>query len=136
MASLLVLRTDSDIEPVDLQRAREALADDPRVRRAERGLAVGAFSIDLSASPGVWKDVDRESVSAEEAARRDADVRQHDYVCVTTLDSARNELRYAAGFVADALGASVYDPQADEWLSLSRHVLEQLAKTIDEQLDA
>jgi len=94
----------------DLQRGREALRSDALGRESHPGAATGAFRVELDVSPGVWDGVDRDSVSAEREAQLNADVRQHAYISVSSLDSARKELLFAAGLIAEALGASVYDP--------------------------
>ncbi|MEM1033742.1 MAG: hypothetical protein AAF928_16550 [Myxococcota bacterium] len=133
MAELLVIDGGADLPAKALVVARTALAADALVATVADQLTVGAFVLTVTHHHGVWMGQDPDDLTPEERTRRRADVRQHDHLSVSALESGRTELLYAAGIVADAVGGSVYDPRRDEWLTVDRRTSRELRDKIEER---
>lgn len=139
--TLWILRPAADIELDELSKAIPEALDDPRVELTSDHLAdgggaeltVATLPIALELRAALTED-DFGGPPLDEGARAelDADPRQHRHAALSATPSARANLRYLGILLAEHLGASVYDPEADDpWLSVGNHTLAELRERLD-----
>jgi hypothetical protein len=129
---LWVIRTEADIAVEDLAEALAAATADPLVAGAPEGLTVAGTGVAARLAPALGEaEFGGPPLSDSDRELLEADPRKHPFVILAGRPSAWPSLVYAGMVLANELGASLYDPQKNEWLAVDDHALADLRDELD-----